>query len=102
MRHKVEIAVYTGDFASQPLVFAYLWDRAEALNLSPDLDLVDVIHAPFEPRLRGYFEDDVSHEILKAEGSCRVLMLPGAGLPFEQAPRLTCLGLYPGWVTRPK
>ncbi|MEJ6390740.1 hypothetical protein [Gymnodinialimonas ulvae] len=95
-RHNLpaDITVFSGDFASQPLVFAHL------LDVAPDLDLshVEVIQTNHAARLSAYFAPvpDLPSD------TTLVLILPAAhpGLdcPFPQTARLRPLGQFRGTV----
>lgn len=89
-----DVAVFAGDFASQPLVFAHLLDEA------PDLDLghVEVIQSNHTARLAAYFSPVPD---LPTDRTL-VLILPAAypGLicPITETTRLTPLGTRRGTV----
>lgn len=92
-----DIAVFAGEFASQPLVFAHLLDTA------PDLDLthVEVIQNGHGARLGAYFDTATAARL--AEGArTLVLILPaahgGLACPMSQTPHLTPLGTHRGTV----
>jgi hypothetical protein len=95
-----DIAVFAGDFASQPLAFAHLLDAA------PDLDLthVEVIRDPPETRLAAYFEPATVAAIRTAAGprDTIILILPAAhdsaDCPLGPPAHLTALGTYRGTV----
>jgi hypothetical protein len=95
-----DIAVFAGDFASQPLAFAHLLDAA------PDLDLthVEVIRDAPDTRLAAYFEPRTVAAIRSAAGprGTIVLILPAAhdtpDCPLGSTDRLTALGTYRGTV----
>ncbi len=97
-RHNLpaDITVFTGDFASQPLVFAHL------LDVAPDLDLthVEVIQSNHRARLSSYFSPDIAATFPKA--GTVVLILPAAysGLtcPLAQTEHLSPLGTFRGHV----
>ncbi|MEM8582135.1 MAG: hypothetical protein AAGA38_14365 [Pseudomonadota bacterium] len=97
-RAPVEIAVFSGQFASQPLVFAHLLDEKPSL----ELDHVEVCQGTgLRARLGGYFAATVITEILVAledEDTC-VLLLPDAGT-FTGSKRLRRLGAFPGTMLR--
>lgn len=92
-----DIAIFAGDFDSQPLVFAHL------LDVAPDLDLshVEVIQSGHAARLRAHFEEAVVRRL--ADGAATlVLVLPaafeGAQCPVPQTEHLTALGVHRGTV----
>jgi len=92
-----DIAVASGVFASQPLVFAHLFDTAPGL----DLDRTDVLQGTvIRTRLGHYFPPQTITDILTAMGAddTLVLFLPGA-VPVETV-RLRNLGVYAGTVVR--
>ncbi len=90
-----QIRVLAGNFASQPLVFAHLWDEA------PDLDLgeVEVIcRADPHPRLLHHFAEAQVRAIEDALGladTC-VLLFEEAGKGPDATSRLWSLGVFPG------
>lgn len=92
-----DIAVFTGDFASQPLVFAHL------LDVAPHLDLthVEVIQSGFEARLKGYFDASVAAELAE-DAQTLVLILPaahaGMDCPVTDTAHLRALGTFRGVV----
>lgn len=92
-----DIAVFAGDFDSQPLVFAHL------LDVAPELDLthVEVIQSGHAARLGGYFEGRVADDLAR-DAATLVLILPAAhgGLdcPVTRTPHLTPLGVHRGTV----
>ena len=96
-RVAAEIPVASGRFASQPLVFAHLWD------VTPDLDLdaIDVIQGTsMRARLGGYFGAVLVTEILtrmEADNTL-VLFLPGS-VPADN-PKLRSLGNFTGTLVR--
>lgn len=93
-----DIAVFAGDFASQPLVFAHLLDAAPAL----DLGHVEVIQQGRTARLRAYFDAPTTAALALDPADTLVLILPAAysGLtcPLSQTPRLRALGTHRGTV----
>jgi hypothetical protein len=97
-----DIAVFAGDFASQPLAFAHLLDAA------PDLDLthVEVIRETPETRLGPYFEPATVIGIRTAAGprDTLILILPAAHdgpcCPVAATGRLSALGTFRGTVPR--
>lgn len=97
-RHNLpaDIAVFAGEFASQPLAFAHL------LDVAPDLDLthVEVIQTNHGARLGAYLDADQVAG-LPREGTL-VLILPashdGIGCPIRDTPHLTALGTFRGTV----
>lgn len=97
-RAPADIAVFSGQFASQPLVFAHLMDEAPALDLSE----VEVCQGSgLRARLGGYFVPNTVTEILvalEADDTC-VLLLPQAGR-FEGSTLLRPLGVYSGTLLR--
>ncbi|WP_299838917.1 hypothetical protein [uncultured Jannaschia sp.] len=103
MRIAADIHVLAGDFASQQLAYAHLLDVADAEDLSPDLDHVEVIAGPLHKRLRAYFDDDLVSELARAtDGEALILVLPGAFVTgaFPETSLLRDLGRHPGHVTR--
>jgi len=93
-RQSEDITVYAGTFASQPLVFAHLWDAAPDL----DLDHVDVIcRVDPAPRLRHYFAPDVVGQIGDALGlhTTVVLFMSRAG-DLAETEALTRIGTFAG------
>ncbi len=102
-RHNLpaDIAVFSGAFASQPLVFAHLLDTCSAL----DLGHVEVIQSS-DParRLSGHFDAATAQSILAAADAdtTLVLILPAAfdGLecPFPGSARLRPLGVFRGTI----
>ncbi|MDJ0859142.1 MAG: hypothetical protein QNI90_17320 [Dinoroseobacter sp.] len=98
IRAPAEITVFSGAFASQPLVFAHLLDEAAGL----DLDHVEVCQGSgLRARLGGYFDPETVTKILVAledDDTC-VLFLPKAGT-FEGSARLRTLGVFPGTLLR--
>ncbi|MBY4894835.1 hypothetical protein KUL25_18920 [Rhodobacteraceae bacterium N5(2021)] len=92
-----DIAVFAGDFASQPLVFAHLLDVAPGL----DLTHVEVIQRSHGLRLGAYFEG-ATVASLAAKGRTLVLILPaaheGVACPVVQTAHLTPLGSFRGTV----
>ncbi|MBM2576001.1 hypothetical protein JQC91_06765 [Jannaschia sp. Os4] len=104
MRLAASIAVLAGDFASQQLAYAHVLDACERQGLSPDLDHVEVVRAPFGPRLAGWFPDEVAKEVeAAADGAdTLIVVLPGALLGREMAAtaRLRALGRFDGTVVR--
>lgn len=100
MRVPADISVYGGNFASQPLVFSYLWDIAPTLDLAE----VEVIcRSDPSPRLAHYFSADIIGQIDAALGFSDTCVLI-----FEQtndAPAGTDLlgfiGLFQGHRLRP-
>lgn len=92
-----DIAVFAGEFESQPLVFAHL------LDVEPQLDLthVEVIQSGHLARLRARFEEATAVVLARGAGTL-VLILPAAyaGLtcPVAQTPLLKPLGLFRGTV----
>lgn len=92
-----DIAVLTGDFASQPLVFAHL------LDVAPDMDLthVEVIQSGHIARLMAHFDGDTA-ERLAAGAATLVLILPaafpGVTCPVAQTAHLTPLGTFRGTI----
>jgi hypothetical protein len=96
-RVAADIPVASGRFASQPLVFAHLWD------VTPDLDLgaIDVIQGTnMRARLGGYFGPGLVTEILtrmEADNTL-VLFLPGS-MPAAN-PKLRSLGNFTGTLVR--
>lgn len=96
-RVAADIPVASGRFASQPLVFAHLFDLVRDL----DLDAVDVIQGTnMRARLGGYFWPVLTTEILtrmEADDTL-VLFLPGAE-PVVSA-KLRSLGSFTGTLVR--
>ncbi|WP_425091406.1 hypothetical protein [Tropicimonas sp. S265A] len=97
-RQPARIAVFAGQFASQPLVYAHLLDEAPAL----ELEHVEVCQGTgLRARLGAYFTADQVTDILVGLGevdTC-VLILPGAGT-FEGSAKLTALGIHDGTLLR--
>ena len=99
-RHDVpaDITVFTGNFASQPLVFAHLLDACPAL----DLDAVEVIQSNTHARLMAHFDADVADTLAAQSEGTLVLILPAAydGLdcPLSETDMLTPLGRHRGTV----
>jgi hypothetical protein len=95
-----DIAVFAGDFASQPLAFAHLLDAAPLL----DLTHVEVIREAPETRLAAYFEPSKVAAIRDRAGQrdTLILILPAAHVahdcPLGPTARLTALGTYRGTV----
>lgn len=91
-----DIAVFTGDFASQPLVFAHLLDAAPTL----DLGHVEVIQTNHDARLAAYFDPQTVATL--AAHATLVLVLPAAydGLtcPLTDTAHLRALGLFRGTI----
>lgn len=93
-----DIAVFAGDFSSQPLVFAHLLDAA------PDLDLghVEVIQSNRPARLGAYFDAATVARLGTERANTLVLILPAAfgGLtcPMTKTPLLKPLGTHRGTV----
>ena len=92
-----DIAVFGGDFASQPLVFAHLLDSA------PELDLghVEVIQSGHRARLVAHFDEAIAMA-LAGRAQTLVLILPaaydGVDCPVSRTRHLTPLGVYRGTV----
>jgi hypothetical protein len=98
-----DIAVFAGDFASQPLAFAHLLDAAPML----DLTHVEVIGGTDPtPRLGTYFEPEAIRAIRQAAGArdTLILVLPAAHAsaecPLGATERLAALGTHRGTVPR--
>ncbi len=98
-----DIAVFAGDFASQPLAFAHLLDAAPTL----DLTHVEVIQEPDPaPRLSPYFEPATIHALRAARGErdTLILILPAAydapDCPLTDTAHLVELGVHRGTVPR--
>ena len=96
----MNVAVFAGDFASQPLVFAHLLDAADAHGLALDLDHVEVIQGDPGKRLAHAFATNDCALIRTAKGTRDTLVLifpealiPGARL-FRHTERLTPLGTF--------
>ncbi len=93
-----DIAVFAGDFASQPLVFAHLLDAA------PNLDLghVEVIQANRATRLGAHFDATTVAHLMADPANTLVLILPAAyaGLtcPLVETGHLRPLGTVRGTV----
>ena len=104
MRLSASIAVLAGDFASQQLAYAHVLDACGAQGLSPDLDHVEVVRAPFARRLAGWFADEAAKEVERAAGGADtlVVVLPGAllGRELAETDRLRALGRFDGTVVR--
>ncbi|QXT39524.1 hypothetical protein [Gymnodinialimonas ceratoperidinii] len=92
-----DIAVFAGEFADQPSVFAYLWEVAPGL----DLGQVDVIQTRHAARLRAHFDGETAAR-LAALGGTLVVVRPGAyeGLdcPVPDGAPLRALGMFRGTV----
>ncbi|NSX53441.1 hypothetical protein [Parasulfitobacter algicola] len=99
MKENIPIAVFCGDFASQPLVFAHLIDLMQNGNIN--LDYVEVIcRMNPTPRLRHYFDETVVFQIedkLGLSDTC-VLLLPDAlqSDDLKHSSKLIPLGTYIG------
>ncbi|GEM_PF-624782 len=99
----VEIAVFAGDFASQPLAFAHLMDAAPAL----DLTHVEVIQSR-DPvtRLSQYFPAPVVGALIAASTghNTLILILPaafdGLACPLGETELVWPLGEQRGVITR--
>ncbi|GAB5448574.1 hypothetical protein [Gymnodinialimonas sp.] len=92
-----DIAVFAGDFASQPLVFAHLLDVAPGL----DLTHVEVIQNGHGARLGVYFEADVAARL--ADGAKTLVLVlpaahPGLDCPVPETAHLVPLGVQRGTV----
>lgn len=93
-----EIAVFAGNFESQPLVFAHLLDVAPEL----EFDHIEVLQdRGIRKRLEGFFAAETVTRLLVAlhEDDTMVLLLPEAGF-FEGSDLLQPLGLARGTLTR--
>jgi len=100
MRVPARIAVYGGSFASQPMVFAHLWEAAPAL----DPGEVEVI-CQTDPvaRLAHHFDTDTAGQIDAALGmadTC-VLIFAEAGAPPPSDDKLSLIGCFSGHRHRP-
>ncbi|WP_025311875.1 hypothetical protein [Roseicyclus elongatus] len=98
-RLPAEITVFAGDFASQPLAFAHLWDVAPDL----DLDHVEVIpRANAAKRLAPYFDAATIARLTAHPQDTLILVLPAAhatpDCPLGATDRLTALGPIRGQV----
>lgn len=103
MKLSARIDVLAGAFASQQLAFAHLLDAAQAADLSPDLDHIEVVQPPYLPRLRGYFDEATALDLSGAAGrNILILVLPGALVSgaFPEDQRLRRLGVYDGQIVR--
>ncbi len=93
-----DIAVFKGDFASQPLVFAHLLDAAPDL----DLDHVQVIQSKRALRLAAHFDPPTCATLEAASANTLVLILPaafpGLSCPLARTRRLAPLGTFRGTV----
>ncbi len=89
-----DIAVFAGEFASQPLVFAHLLDEA------PDLDLthVEVIQSNHAARLATYFNP--VPELPKDQTLVLILPAahPGLACPIGETAHLRSLGTFRGTI----
>jgi len=100
-RIPADITVFSGQFASQPLVFAHLLDVAPDLTL----DHVEVI-APGTAarRLAPYFEADTAARVIAdtPDDATLVLILPaaypGPDCPIGKTDRLAPLGTLRGTI----
>lgn len=92
-----DIAVFAGDFASQPLAFAHLLDVAPELRL----DHVEVIQSRHQTRLEAYFEAIVAARLSDGARTL-ILILPAAfdgdECPVSDTAHLTPLGVMRGTV----
>lgn len=92
-----DIAVFGGEFASQPLVFAHLLDAAPEL----DLGYVEVIQNGHLARLEAHFDTGVAGT-LAGRAQTLVLILPaaydGTSCPVAKTRHLTPLGIHRGTV----
>lgn len=92
-----DIAVFGGDFASQPLVFAHLLDVAPSL----DLEHIAVIQSGHAARLRAHFDEALARDLAEAAGTL-ILVLPaafeGMECPVTRTSRLSDLGVHRGTV----
>ena len=97
-----DLAVFAGDFASQPLAFAHLVDRCPAL----DLGHVEVIQGPRSARLAAFFGAADLARIDRAAGQADTLVLikpdafDGLDCPFPGSDLLRPLGSWRGTVPR--
>ena len=97
VRVTADIPVTSGRFASQPLVFAHLWDIAPEL----DLNAVDVLQGTnLRARLGGYFWPTLSTEILTRMEADDTLVLFFPGVAFVASPKLRSLGSFTGTLVR--
>ena len=91
-----DIAVFTGDFASQPLVFAHLLDVAPTL----DLTHVEVIQTNHRARLEAYFDTETARGFPHSE--TLVLILPaaheGLACPVSETAHLRPIGTFRGTI----
>lgn len=104
VRHDLpaDIAIFAGDFQSQPLAFAHLMDAA------PDLDLthVEVLQGGAKARLEARFGPDKAARIAaRAKGWNTIfLILPAAyealTCPVGPTPLMQDLGQWRGTVPR--
>ncbi len=98
VRHDLpaDIAVFAGEFASQPLVFAHLLDQAPGL----DLGHVEVIQSNHAARLGAHFSADQIADL--PQSGTLVLILPAAHddlrCPITRTPLLKPLGTLRGTV----
>jgi hypothetical protein len=95
------VAVFSGHFASQPLVFAHLLDAADRHGLALDLDHVEVVQGDPAKRLAHVFAADVVARIQDARDGADTLVLvfaealiPGARL-FSKTSLLRPIGRFP-------
>lgn len=96
-RVTADIPVASGRFASQPLVFAHLWDIAPEI----DLNAVDVLQGTnLRARLGGYFWPTLSTEILTRMEADDTLVLFLPGVAFVASPKLRSLGSFTGTLVR--
>lgn len=95
------VAVYAGNFASQPLAYAHVLDAAEAAGLPLDLDHVEVIcGADPGKRLAHVFDTGNTARIrdMRRGEDTLVLIFPEAlrpgAAPFADTARLRALGTF--------
>ncbi len=96
-RVAADIPISAGRFASQPLVFAHLWDE----NPDLDLDAVDVLQGTnLRARLDGYFWTVLTTEILTRMGADDTLVLFLPGSTPVTSDLLRPLGSFTGTLVR--
>ena len=96
------VAVFAGNFASQPLVFAHLLDAADGNGAALDLDHVEVIQGDPEKRLAHVLseEDAAGIATAKWQFDTLVLIFPEALIPGARLFETTAL-LHPIGTVQP-
>ena len=102
MEEACQIAVYSGSFETQPLVFAHLLDAWDAV----DLGEVDVIcRQDPSKRLAHAFPEELAMKIEDALGLDDTVVLAfdagWAGVPPPETDKLRTLGTFAGHRHRP-